>query len=242
MEEMHLIKVHKIVDQVISVFRIMGLWCDDHDCSHLCLPISLAAGAITSVNWTETIFLGVISISTLIQTVRLYYFQWKENEIYRFTHSITAHSIKDPKEFNSVNEKIGVFMKIASIYHSAIFCSGITINILALPIISNERHLPMNIDLPFDVKKSEIIYWIAFVFVAFEIMCSVLFTVFNTFIWYLMMSCATKYEILGNEFRNLGVVARVTILKKGKISAADLIALIRKHQALKQYCYFISYN
>lgn len=251
---MYTIKVHNRVDQVISVFHFIGLWSNDnwtdfrkfslrmwYLCSHVCLPMSLAAGAITSENWIETIFFGVISISALIQTFRLYFFLWKQDEIVVFTHIISSHSIKDLKEFCRVNNKIENFMKFASYYHCMIFCGAITVIVLALPIISHKKQLPMNMTFPFDWKQSEIIYWIAFGFVAYEVMFSVLCAVFNTFIWYLMMSCATKYEILGNEFRNLGVDGRLTALKKEKFSADKLILVVKGHKALQQYT-IVSYH
>lgn len=195
--------------------------------------MSLAAGAIASENWIENVFLGVISISALIQTFRLYYFLWKQDEIIELTRCITNYSMNDLKEFKRVNKKIDVFMKFASYYHLMIFCGAIAVITEALPIFSSEKHLPLNMTLPFDWERSEIIYWITFAFVAYEVIFSVLCAVFNTFIWHLMMSCATHYEILGNEFRNLGAACRATILKK-EITADELIILIRKHLALQR--------
>lgn len=63
-------------------------------------------------------------------------------------------------------------------------------------------------------------------------------------IWYLMMSCGTKYQILGNALSNIGFVSKSRNSKivqvngvngKQDISLKELIDLIKIHQHLQKY-------
>lgn len=248
---MHSIKLHSRVEQTITLFYFIGLWPSENRSSfskwclkimHLVLPIcymiSVLPASFDSDNITEIVFVAVIFIASCVQAIRWHYFIWRYDEIMKFLQSMGAHSIDDHQDFFRVNNKINFFMKCATVYHFMIFCSLVVFNILTLPIISNTKRLPLNLYFPLNWKENEIIYWIAFAFAGFQIMCISVYSIANTAIWYLMMCCGIKYELLGNELRNLGKGTLkktiISITEEQDLFFKELITLIQKHQSLQK--------
>lgn len=249
---MYNIEVHKRVEQTISLFYFIGVWHDENrsDFHKWCLNImhllvcisyttSVAVAAFTSDNITEASFLAVTSIANFVQAIRLYYFMWKNQEILRFLRSMGAHSIEGHQDFIRVNNKINLFIKFATFCYLLIFFGLLMSIIFKLPIITKQKSLPVNIYFPMDWKNNEVTYWIAFSFTGISIMVVVVYSVTNPVIWYLMMCCAMKYQILGNEFSNLGknkLKKPIFLHTKNQDSFHDeLIVLIKKHQAVQEY-------
>lgn len=243
------IEGHKQIDRIISVFYFIGLWHGNrnvfcnwaskiwHIVVYVYYPIALLLGGLISDNETERVFLGVVGIVTVVLSVRFYYIIWKKDEIVGFIREIGTFSMTDNGEFNEVNNNIKGFMKFVSYLEFVLLCAVIGLSIVSLPIFSNEKHLPFNIYFPLDWKQSEVVYWIAYIFVMYEVVLSWMCTLFNVIVWYLMMSCATKYKLLGNKFRKMGFDGRTLISVSGKqdLFLEELIELIKDHQNLQKY-------
>lgn len=253
---MYTIKVHKRIEQIISVFYFMGLWHDDRENNfrkwvfriyHIVIygyfPVSLIAEAFTSDNESEAIYLGVVSIVAFVLAVRLYYFLLKKDEILELVHKMCTHSVTDNEQFHKVSNKIRVFIKIITYFGIMVVCSVSIQTVIALPMFSNEKVLPYNIYFFLDWRKSQLAYWIAFVFVMYESMISIVCVLFNIIIWYLMVSCVTEYQILGSEFRNIGTKITLTenilsVVQKQELFLEELTSLIKRHQNLQVYTIF----
>lgn len=251
---MYSIEVHWRVEQTKFLFYLIGLWPGKNRSNFhklclkilnlilpICYMISVLPSSFSSDNMSEIVFISVIFIASLVQAIRWHYFFWKNEEIMKYIHSMGAHSIEDHQDFIQINNKINIFMKCATVYHFMIFCSLVVFNVLTLPIISNTKRLPLNLYFPLNWKENEISYWIAFTFTGCEIMFISVYSIANTVIWYLMMCCGIKYELLGNEFKNLGTTLGTTTLQtinsvaeKKDIFFKELIAVIKKHQRLQK--------
>lgn len=246
---MYSIQVPARINQIISVFYFLGLWQGDngrvlrkrvskilHLLVYMYCPISLVAEvAFKSDNVTEQMFLGSASIVSFILTIRLYYFMWNEEKILGFIREMGAHSLKDCDNFNIINNRISLFVKLVTLLEIVVFYVAAALTIISLPLFSNEKHLPLNMYFPIDWKNNELVYWLVFLFVVYTLLSTGVCTFMNVIIWYLMMSCAIKYEIFGIELKRMGVVNQVndeTITKRGNqhSSHAELIALIKSHQ------------
>lgn len=252
-KKMYNIEVHNRIQQIISVFYFTGLWHDQNRTKfikfilsvwHLALyayyPISLIGGALSSANNMERIFLGVMSIIALVSAVKLYYFILKMDTIHQLIRKMGVHSLENKEEFNRVSFRINVFIKFISYFEVTLLCAVMTLIIIALPLFSNEKRFPLNIYFPLDWENNEFYYWITYAFVAYELLMCVVSTFSNVIIWYLMMACVTECEILGNEFKNLGLAtaetdSKISISEKQKLFLKQLIQLIKKHQNLKAY-------
>lgn len=252
---MYTIEVHIRIQSIINGFYFIGLWHDHNQNKfrkgffkiwHIALfgyyPISLIGGAILSDNNTEPIFLGVMAIVTSVLIVRLYHFVLHMDEILFFIR-MGVHTIKDREEFNEVNDKIKAFIKFVSSFQLMIVSAVLTMIIIALPIISNEKRLPLNIYVPLNWKTNDIYYWLTFAFNTYEASITIVCTFFNVLIWYMMMACMIQYQVLGNEFKNLGFNNQAKQDNKREISVSEkqnaflheLIQLIKRHQHLQKY-------
>lgn len=245
---MYSIEVHQTIDRMITVFYFFGMW-QNNNVSHfrsLCLRIwylvvygyvvlAIALGSIMTDNESEVVFLAVMAIVAFVLEFRLYFFLWKKDDILGFIRKMGVHSIKDEEKFNQVNDRINLFLKLVSYFEVMVATAAITVTIIALPLFSTGRKLPLNYYFPFEWQEDAFLYFTAFVFVTFGLMLSTLLTFFNAIIWYMMLSCAIKYEILGNEFKNIGSDSKAAIDgNQDDIFLLELIDLIKKHKQLRE--------
>lgn len=242
---MYKIEVHKRIHQAIVLFHFVGLLESDNDSVfrkrsniHLVLylffVVSVALGVYKSNDKFEIIYLAVMWIGSIVQTVRLSYILWKEEKILNFIHQMGVYSIKDYEQFYRTNNRIEAFIKFISSFQLMTFCA--TIVLLTTPLYG--RSLPLNIYVPLDWQVNAMVYWMAYLFVVYSIMLSVVCAVLNTIVWYLMLSCAIKYQILGNDFKNVDLINdEEKMLDKRKrekqnFLLKELIVLITKHRNL----------
>lgn len=210
------------------------------------ITVSIALKPLECDDKTEVIFSVAMSILCFVHTIRLYYFLQNEDEIRRLICSLGFHSINDYQEFNRVNNKIKGFMKFATLYLFTCISGTLFVIVTALPLFSNEKKLPFNLYVPFDWKRNEITYWIAFLYIAYAMIFNGFYTLFNSVIWYLMMSCGLKYQTLSKEISDISVNDKKTLKKLNNSVAQEkdfflleLIVLVKKHQDLYKYQLFL---
>lgn len=247
---MYKVGVHRRLEQVISIFHFIGLWHDDNDHSknkylkwakiiwHLTVygyyPFSLALGALHCESDTEAIFLAVLAIVGTLLTIRLFYFALRKDEILKFIRTLGVHTIKDnAEEYRRVQNTVDLFARFGTSFEAMLVVAVSTMITIALPFFSSEKHFPLNIYVPLDWRNNEFYYWFIYILVSYDLVMTIIFSCFNVIIWYLIMSIVLEYEILGNEFRNMGKV------KKSKsnidLFEKELIVLIKQHESLQMY-------
>lgn len=252
---MFTIKVHKRIEQIISVFYILGLWHDQsrincgkwnisvlHLVIYIYYPCSLVVGSLESDNDMEKIFLGAMSIVSGLAAVRLFYFIREKDAILTFIRTVGVHTIRSEKKFHQINGELNMFMKFASYFELNCMGAVVSLIIMALPFFTAERRLPFNIFIPYlDWRAHGIYYWIFYAYVAYGALMTLVCTLFIVIIWYLMISLVIEYEILGDTIENVGWIRKDNlghnaVLKKGKSDQflQELIVLIKKHRDIQE--------
>lgn len=241
---MYRIEIHQRINQATSFMCFMGFWGDPkrsavHKC---CLKtcnmavviyylIVVLVGSIVNDNDTETIFLVFLTLTTFVHAVRIFYFIRQEKTILTLVRSMGTHSINDRETFTKINNKIKKFIKFAFVYYFSVLIG--TVAIIFSTIMSNGKRLPLNVYSPFDWKNNEFAYVIAVTStVSVILIISLQVILCATCIWYLMMCCGIEYQILKNEFRNMGKTT--SVVKERDFFLKELIVLIEKHQALQK--------
>lgn len=249
---MYTLKVPTRINQIFSVFYFIGMWSVNQTnfrkwflktlylIVYTYYPASIIAGACTNDNEPELMFLVALSVTISVVLVKFYYILWKQDQIHEFIQELGTHLIADINEFNQVNKEITIFIKLATYMCSMTLYSGIAAAVIALPIFTKERVLPVNLYFPVDWKHNDLFYCMAFVVVTYFMMITVVISLLNVIVWYLMMSCGIKYRLLEKEFKNLGFVRGNTTSKESIIQNAELIDIIKMHQNLQEYKNFHS--
>nr|QGW45398.1 odorant receptor 25 [Bradysia odoriphaga] len=206
------------------------------------LPISLLAGvSLTSEGTEDQLFLIETAIMTVIISVKILYIIWRKDEILQMLDQIGNYSIKNAIETKRINQKLKMFMKFMKIFFS---CS-VLIAICAMfivPFIGSERKLFFNIGFPLDWRHSEFGFWAAYTFILTEMVPSAISILFSVIMWYLLLNCALRFEVLGQDLRNMGIIEEVVdeLGNKRKISkmekenqfAKDLVAAIKSYREI----------
>lgn len=209
--EMHRIEVNNIINKIIAVFRIFGLWDDDHRITKRKLfSLILMANFVTSVilgafesDVDQFVFLIAAGCTHAVQFIKLVHIIWKKNQIFEFIHKSGAHIVQDYEKFTQINNKINKFTKPAACILLVIFLTCIVV-LICYGILGG-KDLPAKIAFPMDWKNSEIGYWCAFTFFVVALVYSMVIFLFNVIIWYVMLSFSIEYQLLGDNLRRLGV-------------------------------------
>lgn len=242
---MYKIDVHTRVQQSVALFNYIGLLGSDDETAfrkygrnmHLVVYIyfivSVAMGAYRSNDKEESLFLSACVVTCVVNTIRLLYILYKKKKMLEIIHEMGTYSINDQEQYKQTNKKINVFMKFGSTYMLSCFCAVIVL--LALPFFNGR--LPLNVYFTLASKNNALVYWIIYTFILYGLVLSVLCVLFHTIIWYLMMSCAAKYQILGNDFKNVDLKTTMDTRKfeNQLFFLQNLIALIKNHRILRQY-------
>lgn len=253
---MYCVEMNKGVKQIFELFRRLGFWSRGEQATvterriklfysifYFLFPISILAGAIKSESSDEFIFLLETSILTAVMSIKIQYTIWKQKEIDELSHRIGVYALDNHEDCNLVNRKLNTFVKVGAYFFFLCIIMASTVAFI-LPFVGNEKKLFFNIGFPFDWKNNAIAYWIAYVFLTTEIIISTLSVLFSLIMWFLMFNCSLKYEVLGNQLRNMGVIRTVSAtvsklkiseVEKENIFRRDLIAVIESHKDINEY-------
>lgn len=189
-------------------------------------------------------FLISVEILLSVVTIKLMYLLWKKDLIFEFLFDpIIVHATADTETFDHVNKEITKFMKFIHSYMVMFPIAFIFYVFSTLPMFSDGRKLPFFIKYTFVGNYSEIIYWIAYVFVISEILFGFACSLTNAIIWYILFNYSIEYKVIGHQLRNLGIKKlwandpepwNVLHPSIRTTYNQDLIGLIRSHQNIFQ--------
>lgn len=161
-------------------------------------------------------------------------------------HCIPGH-IESTKQ---ANKKIKKFINFVTLYLLMVVVGVVFGIVSCLPLFSYEKKLPFFISFPFNFNYSEIVYWIAYTFIALGGVCCVASNLITVIIWYIMLNYSVEYEVLENKLRNLGVnktnkTTNVKLTKNSRKSLQnsfqkDLVTLIKDHRYTYEYGFLTS--
>ncbi len=258
---MYKIELNQTLCRIVEIFYYMGIWDKDNKPTFpkflknffqaliiALFAIFLATNALLCDDKNESIFVGQVVVLTTVILVKCLYLILKKQDILAFLYDpIMSHSTEDRKQHNQSHQKIDKFMKFTHFYLFMLIVPLILTIGIKLPIISSDKGLPMFIS--FSWNNSEIIYWLAFVFVSLSMVLCVTINLLSILIWYIMLNYSIEYEHLGSKIRNLGWEIKVDIKKKVNKKKAwsiesklapknsfvdNLIILVKAQQNLKE--------
>lgn len=154
---------------------------------------------------------------------------------------IGRYSIRNGRDAKRINRKLKHFMIFVKVFFSCSVLIAICA-LLIVPFLGTERKLFFNIGFPLDWQHNNFAYWIAFIFILTEVFLSAISVLFSVMMWYLLLNCGLRFEVLGQDLCNMGMVAEVVDETGNKcmISKAekenqfskDLVAAIQTHQKI----------
>lgn len=233
------IEIHQTILNIMSMLHKCGIWRKGNESKvlgwklfilifHACYVISMVSGGLLSENKTEFVFLTGGGIAYLIASVKLNYIVWKKEEILAFIYDQCRHCVADNEEFNKFNGKVNKLMAFSSVYLLSLTMSVLTLITFYLPIFSTNNSLPFNVWFPLDWKNNGIVYWIAYGFVSTNMITSIISICLNVLISYVMMNFTIKYQILGNQLKNMDPAIRnrrISEEEQNKLRLHDVIKI-----------------
>lgn len=252
--KMYHIKVHSIIYRIVQIYHRLGMWRKEDDSKvfynigwkliylilNVPLPLCLISGGFLSDDKNKLVFSVGVGLINLVLTMKLTYILWRKNEIRQLLLEIGFHFVAEFDEFSKINEKLKKFIKLSSYFllTSAVAC--VLEIIFYLPLFSTQKRLPLDLWFPFDWKNCLICYCMAYISLSIAILIAIVAISLNVIIWYLMMNCAIKYEILGHQFKYL-TTKKASIngwtiagTQKELTNLQGLIGLIKTHQKLTE--------
>ncbi|XP_037039737.1 putative odorant receptor 71a [Bradysia coprophila] len=246
---MHSIRINKVIDQMISFFRRIGIWHGEdmpkmgqlrlksfYSIYYLFFFISFSVGAIKKETVDESIFLAEVAVIVSVMTTKIWMLLWKQKQIMALLNRICVFSIRNDEEFAYFNDKVDRFVKFVIVFACATIVGSLGNAIF--PFIGKEKKLIVDIAFPLDWKNSEIAFWMAYIFFVSENILSILAITLSVVIWYLLLHCSLRYKILGMEIRNMGRITsggngKMSVKKQKSLFYEDLVAAIKFHLHLR---------
>lgn len=220
---MYSIQIRSVINRLTFLFYRIGLWqAGDGETGikffyiiyHLLFIVSLMTGAITNVRREKVIFLVEVAIAAAVVWVKLCLLITKQQEILDLLNRVCVFMIRDNESVTFVNGKLDAFSKFSNIFCVTAVVGG-CFEAIVLPCLGSERTLFLEIGFPLDWKNSVIAYLLASVFLLTEYMLSIAVIFSSIIIWYLLLNCSLRYQVLGNDCKNMMLVTR-------KMSTRDL--------------------
>nr|QGW45408.1 odorant receptor 35 [Bradysia odoriphaga] len=242
---MHSVQVHRVIDQVISIFYWVGYW-HRGDCPtakefgtkviscvyYLLFGMSLAVAGLKSGNSDESIFLWESCLVILISTAKILILIHKQKQIVRSLNLIGVFSIRDAEDVIYYNFKLGRFMKFVVTFLCVTVCAIMFAN--GVPFFSSERTMIVDFAFPLDWRKGGTEFWISYTFITTEIVLTFSAVLFTVVIWYLMLLCSLRYELIGREIVKNGQKGeRLSVMEKHNLFRKDIESSIIAHQRLR---------
>lgn len=252
---MHSIRIDNVINQMISFFYRIGFWHRGEKATTIELTIkafycvyqflftvSLAVGAITTKESDESVFLAEISIAVFILSVKLWVLIWKQKRILELLNRICVFSMRYSDDFTFVNKKLKRFLNFVVFASIGLYVTGFS-EVVALPLVANEKMLFFKITFPLDWKNSDIAYLIACIFLATELFLTITAFLFNGIMWYLMLNCSLRYQVLASQLRKMGHTSEIKNIiisetVKQVLYFEDLQAAIDANLHIRKYIHF----
>lgn len=250
-------KINPIICLIIDILNKVGIWKKFEESknrevkrkllyilSFFPFQILLALYAFLSDDKNQSLFLTEMVIGCMVLNVKLMYLLWKKGEILHFLHdSIDSNSILESGDKLQA-KKIKNFIKFVQAYLFLIATTAVVYTVSFLPFFSSEKKLPFFITISFEWEYGIIIYWVAYLFLAWGVTLCVLSNLIAAIIWYIMLNYSIQYQKLGSQFRNLGAnrtyksvrpIEKMLKLQNQNSFLRDFIGLVKSHQKLSKY-------
>ncbi|XP_037037879.1 putative odorant receptor 71a [Bradysia coprophila] len=225
---MYSIKVDKTLQQFTKIFYQIGIWQNDEEPNYRKIGKKIfytSFGALLPIFYVTNVFLcddrneSIFSVQAVIMTTVIYvkslYLLFKKPEILAFLNDqIVVHSIENREEYERANKKIKKFIGFVRPYFLSISITAALLILIKLPTFSTDKGLPVFIS--FSWNNSEMVYWLAYLFVSLSVVLYSVVNYITALIWYIMLNYSIEYELLGNKLKNVGGPTVTTIKNQDK--------------------------
>ncbi|XP_037024898.1 odorant receptor 94a-like isoform X1 [Bradysia coprophila] len=211
MEKKYKLKMLDTFRKMSATCFILGLWNSQHwkasfprifTCLlFLSCTLSTTLQVLITDDNDESVFLGVTTLICVVQTYRLFYIILKQRKVIDLMQSSSASSTDDYEAFCNVMQKLTNFTMFVKYFLATTFSSFLLA--LFTPLVT--KQLMFNIAFPLDYKTDDNAFWMAYAFITASFLLSVTCCLLTSMNWYIMMNFVVKFELLGNDFKNLGV-------------------------------------
>lgn len=228
---MKIVQIHKVIGLIISLFYLIGVWHRGDKptvkemrlkifyCIYLLLlVISIVVGAIINVRRETTIFLSEISVGATVLWIKFCFLIWKQSQILDLLNRVCVFTIYHDDDYSFFKVKLNGFMKFVFVFLIVVSVTG-TSGSAILSFLGNEKTLFLEIAFPLDYRNSELAFWIATFFIVTGFLLATIGVLFNVIIWYFLLICSLRYEVLGSEIKNMG---RRSETRKGKMKEIQM--------------------
>lgn len=250
------VEIHQYIEIIISIFHRFDVWSSEdeetigklrikifYSVYYIFSIISMMAGAITSDNKGDSIFLIESSLVMTVLFVKLLCLIWQKQKIIELLNQICSYSVKDQDEFTLVINKLKYLMNFVALFYSSAIVSSVCA-LLVPGLFGSERKLFFSIGFPLDWRNNDFAYWLTVAFLSSEFSFTIFSWLFTGMIWYLLANCSLRYRILGKQIKDMGKVApvdettnkmEVSNIEKDNIYLRDLLVTIKSYNYLNEY-------
>lgn len=245
------IEIHPLIQQIIRAYYKFGVWQYEDAkwyrklgriiiflLGSIGFTTALIGGSLIAEDYNQSLYLLTAGIIVGVLIFKTYLNYAKGSQILTVLHAISLHSVPNSDELPyQVNRKLNNFKKLAIFFLGIVFVILFTFLILYCPIITSEKRLPFNIWFPFDWKRYTLAHWLAYSYIIFCLTFNSFICLLTLIIWYILLNCSIKYQILGQRFKNLGALQSG---KNDENSFLDqLTKLITVHHQIEVYGRFV---
>lgn len=244
LEKMNCLKVPNEINKVMCFLQCLGNLRNRGKILififYASLPLSIAFGALNSNDRDEFLYLMHTATTVILQVVKLFYIIWRWEEILSFLSEVNSINIEYVEDFNRVNEKLTIFQRLLK-YLSLTFFLMFSLMHVSYATLQ-ERTLCCAIAFPLDWRNDDVAYWLALTYLVIETVVSYIIVLFNFIIWYIMLMYVFKYELLGNQFRRMGIVnpneykdlRELTEIEKQNLFCQDFHAAVESYEDIRE--------
>lgn len=252
---MYSFKMSKVIGYIIALFHSLGLWQRDvmpndritkfklfYFANYTLYLMSLIVGAIINDKIDDRIFLVDMALVALGCIFKLWLIIWRKNQVADILDRICNFSVQDYDNFKLVNDKLTKFINFVIVLLVFLNIGG-GFATLVFPFFGSEKKLFYNIALPFDSGSNKIAFFIASAFIFTGVNLTIIAFSLSVLIWYSMIICALRYEVLGNEIKNmvtskcaeeLESKRKMTDMENQSTFRKDLINAIESYQNIRK--------
>lgn len=245
-------KIQDGINDITTLFYRVGFWHQEpvasprqlalklfHCILYFQFSISLIGGAITTDSIGESVFLMQSSIIVTVLLIKLCFLIWKQNEIVEFLNRICKFPIRYDDDCIRVNVKLKKFVTFVRAMVVLSLAAGVA-ECVIIPIVTTEKYLFYEIAFPWDWRTNDAAYWTAVAFLFIEMLLTIASYLCSIIIWYLLMNCSLRYEVLANELRKIGycdekVEFKMSVKEVESRFTQDLKRSIYNYRQIRKY-------
>lgn len=246
------IGIDPLIQRIIGVYHALGIWQNGNESGIWKLvrtftflfctigyPVALAGGGLVSGDLGDLIFLLTLGVVVAVIEFKGFYVFFKQEKILTMLNDNCNLSVPNNERLlRKVNEKLNILRKTCVMFIILSVAVTLSIMIFSSPLISHK--LPFNIWFPLDYQNSRVAHWMAHCFVVMNELFVILVSLLSSIMWYIMLNCSIKYDILGYRFKNLGLAVRsdnqnVLQARNEDLFEMELVECIHMHKQLEKY-------